>query len=67
MSHSVEDFYKKVALMHEKAIALHRERYKKQGTYDKVACEVMIDDIKALALEVQHGLINLDIDFGRLK
>lgn len=53
--------------MHEKAIALHRERYKKQGTYDKVACQVMIDDIKALALEVQHGLINLDIDFGKLK
>jgi len=67
MSHSVEDFYKKVALMHEKSIELHRERYKVQGSYDKIACQVLLDDIRALALEVQRGLVDLDIDFGKTK
>jgi len=35
-SHSVEDFYKKTSVLHEKAIELHRERYKTHGSYDKV-------------------------------
>jgi hypothetical protein len=65
MSHSVEDFYKKVALMHEKAIELHRERYKTQGSYDKIQCQAILDDIRALALEVQRGGIDFDIDFGK--
>lgn len=53
--------------MHEKSIELHRERYKVQGSYDKIACQVLLDDIRALALEVQRGLVDLDIDFGKTK
>ncbi len=65
MSHSVEQFYHKAKVLHEKAIALHRERYRVQGTYDAHACQVIIDDIRALAFEIQHGMIDFDIDFGK--
>ena len=51
--------------MHEKAIELHRERYKTQGSYDKIQCQAILDDIRALALEVQRGGIDFDIDFGK--
>jgi len=67
MSHSVEDYYKKIEVLHSKGIELHRERYKVQGTYDKLACTALVDDIRALASDVQHGLIDLDIDFGKTK
>lgn len=65
MSHSVEQFYKKAELLHSKAIELHRERYRVQGTYDAVACQAILDDVRSLALELQHGLIDFDIDFGK--
>ena len=65
MSHSIEDFYQKAALLHEKAIALHRERYKTQGTYDRTACQALLDDVRHLAYDLQHGLIDMDIDFGK--
>lgn len=67
MSHSVEDFYRKVEVLHSKAIELHRERYKKQGTYDKTQCAYLLDDCRTLAREVQHGLVDFDIDFGKKK
>ena len=35
MSHSVEDYYKRCAVLHEKAIELHRERYKNSEKYEK--------------------------------
>ena len=65
MSHSVEDFYKKAEALHNKAIALHRERYKTQGSYDRITCQALLDDVRALAFDLQHGLIDLDIDFGK--
>ena len=65
MSHSVEDFYKKVQVCHDKAVELHRERYKTSGSYDKTRCQFLVDDVRALAREIQHGLIDLDIDFGK--
>ena len=34
MSHSVEEIYRKAKLLHDKALELHRERYRVQGTYD---------------------------------
>ena len=66
-SHSVEDFYKKVNVLHEKAVQLHRERYKKWGEYDKVQCKYMLDDIRALASDIAEGLVDLDIDFSKKK
>ena len=65
MSHSVEQFYHKAKVLHEKAIELHRERYRVQGSYDQVQCKALYDDIRALAHDIQHGLIDFDIDFGK--
>lgn len=65
MSHSVEEFYEKAKLLHEKAISLHRERYRVQGSYDKQLCQYMLDDLKALAGDIQHGLVDLDRDFSK--
>ena len=65
MSHSVEEFYKKCSVLHEKAIELHRERYKVSGSYDKPKCTFLLDDIKALARQLIHGPVDLEIDFGK--
>ena len=65
MSHSVEDYYKKVQVLHERALELHRERYKTTGSYDKTRCQFLVDDVRALAREIQYGLLDLDIDFGK--
>lgn len=65
MSHSVEEFYQKAKLIHEKAIMLHRERFKIQGSYDRTTCQYMVDDIKALARELEHTTVDLDRDFSK--
>jgi hypothetical protein len=65
MSHSVEELYSKIKVLHDKGIELHRERYRVQGTYDNVKCQYMIDDIKALARDIEHGLIDLERDFSK--
>lgn len=65
MSHSVEEFYLKAKLLHEKAIILHRERFKVQGSYDKVLCTYMVDDIKALARDISNTKVDLDRDFSK--
>lgn len=64
LNHSVEDFYKKAEVLHTKALELHRERYRTVGTYDKIACNVLLDDVRSLARELQHGTIDMDIEFG---
>ncbi|MBR20245.1 MAG: hypothetical protein CMA64_08915 [Euryarchaeota archaeon] len=65
MSHSVEHLYKKISVLHERGIELHRERYKTSGSYDKTRCQFLLDDVRALAREVSHGLVDLDIDFPK--
>lgn len=65
MSHSVEELYQKAKVLHDKALALHRERFRVQGTYDKAVCTYMVDDIKALARDIEHGLVDLDRDFAK--
>ena len=67
MTHSVEAIYEKAQVLHEKALALHRERYRVQGTYDRTACQALFDDMCQLAQELQHGGVNFDIDFGKTK
>ena len=67
MSHSVEAIYQKAAVLHTKALALHRERYRVQGTYDHPACKIIMDDMKALALDLAHGSVDFDVDFGKTK
>tara|TARA_B100000963_G_C22617997_1_gene668379 strand:- start:1917 stop:2132 length:216 start_codon:yes stop_codon:yes gene_type:complete len=67
MSHSVEEYYKRCAVLHEKALQLHRERFKKTGEFDSVRCNFLLDDIKALARSLAHSDVNMDIDFGKQK
>ena len=65
MTHSVEELYSKIKVLHDKGIELHRERYRVVGTYDKETCQYMVDDIRALAREIDRGLIDLDRDFSK--
>jgi len=65
MAHSVEELYFKVSVLNTKAIELHRERYKTQGSYDKSKCTFLLADVRALAGEIQHGLVDLDIEFSK--
>ena len=58
MRHSIEDLIKRINVMQEKAILLHRVRnefseisYKE---YDKVVCQNLIDDIQAMALGIAN-------------
>ena len=65
MSHSVEEYYRRCSVLHEKAIELHRERYKKSSGYDNTRCKFLIDDIKALARSLTHSDVDLNVDFGK--
>jgi len=66
MSHSVEAVYAKAALIQSKGLELHRERFKKQDEYDRAMCQTIYDDMRALALELAHGGVDLDIDFAQV-
>lgn len=63
--HNVEDYYRKIEFLHTRALELHRERYKTQGTYDELACQRLIDDIKYLALMIYKSEVDLEVDFGK--
>jgi len=67
MSHSVEAVYAKAALIQEKGLELHRERFKKQGVYNERKCQVIYEDMRSLAIELAHGGVDLDIDFAQDK
>ena len=65
MQHSIEDLIRRINVMHDKAILLHRVRnefaeisYKE---YDKIACQALIDDIQALALGIAKDKEGSDI------
>ena len=58
MRHSIEDLIKRISVMKDKAILLHRVRnefseisYKQ---YDKAACQNLIEDIQAMALGIAN-------------
>lgn len=65
MSHSIEQVYNKIQVLHTKGLELHRERYKTAGSYDKAQVQYLLDDIRALASEIQHGLVDPDIEFSK--
>lgn len=67
MAHSIEQVYDKIKVLHTKGLMLHRERYKTAGSYDKAQVQYMLDDIRALASEIQHGLVDPDIEFSKTK
>ena len=64
-NHSVEDFYKKINVIHDKAIELHRERYKTSGSYDETRCKFLVDDIKYLARLIHETDIDMERNFGK--
>jgi hypothetical protein len=58
MLHTIEDLIRRLEVMKDKAILLHRVRnefseisYKE---YDKAACQNLIDDIQAMALSIAN-------------
>ena len=65
MSHSVEEYYRKIDVLHERAILLHRERYKTTGEFDKTRCKFLVDDIKYLARLIAESEIDMERDFGQ--
>lgn len=65
MAHSVEQVYDKIKILHTKGLMLHRERYKTTGSYDKAQVQYMLEDIRALAGDIQHGLVDPDIEFSK--
>ena len=65
MAHSIEQVYDKIKVLHTKGLMLHRERYKTAGSYDKAQIQYMLEDIRALAGDIQHGLVDLDIEFSK--
>tara|TARA_B100000900_G_C20561342_1_gene709038 strand:- start:1135 stop:1428 length:294 start_codon:yes stop_codon:yes gene_type:complete len=56
MIHSIEDLIRRINVMHDKAVELHRVRNQYSNisgkTYDKDACKYLIDDIQELALGI---------------
>ena len=65
MQHSIEDLLRRLEEMKDKAILLHRVRNEfselSYKDYDKVACQVLIDDIQAMALTIAHDKEGTDI------
>jgi len=61
----VEDLIKRLSVMKDKAIMVHRLRneFSEQAekTYDKATCQELIDDIQAMALGISHDKEGNDI------
>ena len=53
MLHTIEELIKRINLMHDKAIELHRLRNQyaeiSGKQYDKVSCQAILDDIQSIA------------------
>lgn len=58
MQHTIEDLIKRIGVMHDKAIQLHRVRNQfseiSHKQYDRQACKNLIDDIQAIALSIAN-------------
>ncbi len=56
MLHTIEDLTRRINVMHDKAIELHRLRNQysslAEKTYDHTACQSLIEDIQSLALGI---------------
>jgi hypothetical protein len=65
MQHSIEDLLRRLEVMKDKAILLHRVRNEfseiSYKNYDKVACQNIIDDIQAMALSIANDKEGTDI------
>jgi len=65
MQHSIEDLLRRLEVMKNKAILLHRVRNEfselSYKDYDKAACQNIIDDIQAMALSIANDKEGTDI------
>lgn len=65
MQHSIEDLLRRLEVMKDKAILLHRVRNEfseiSYKDYDKAACQNIIDDIQAMALSIANDKEGTDI------
>ena len=65
MTQSIENYYKKIEVLHSRAIELHRERFKTSGSYDKRKCQFLVDDIKYMARLIYETPVDMETDFGK--
>ena len=63
---TVEELYEKISVLKEKALMLHRERYKTSGNYDKTKCQYLVDDIQSMAKMIGATQVNLEANFADL-
>ena len=63
---TVEELYEKISVLKEKALMLHRERYKTSGNYDKTKCQYLVDDIQSMAKLIGGTQVNLEAKFADL-
>ena len=65
MQHSIEDLLRRLEVMKDKAILLHRVRNEfseiSYKDYDKAACQNIIDDIQAMELGIANDKEGTDI------
>jgi len=58
MQHSIEDLIRRINVMKDKAVLVHRLRNQYSGLveeeYDKTACNILIEDIQSLALGIAY-------------
>ena len=63
---TVEELYEKISVLQDKALMLHRERYKTSGSYDKTKCQFLVDDIQSMAKMIGATQVNLEANFADL-
>ena len=65
MQHTFEQLIEKINVMKDKALELHRlrNRYSEMSgkTYDKIACNHVLDQIQQMALEIAYDKQGDDI------
>jgi len=68
MGHSVEDVYRLVNVMYEKAVQLHRVRYSAEAgeKYDEQQVIFMVEDLQSLARQLANDQ-NIDHKLPRWK
>ena len=68
MGHSIEDVYRLVNVMYEKAVQLHRARYSAEAEekYDEQQVIYMVEDLQALARQLANDQ-NIDHKLPRWK
>lgn len=66
MGHSIDDVYRLVNVMYEKAVQLHRVRYSSEAgeKYDEQHVTFMVEDLQALARQLANDS-NIDHKLSR--